>query len=120
MWTTLKPKCGGTERKTFAVRRGKTSPRTAVFVVPPGAASGMRVNISVDHSGRRLGFTFSPTGSFVHYRSYQRTKTGFVSIPAQFVAFIPLGTTEASVTYEGDMIVLDLTQFADAVAAAAE
>lgn len=120
MWTALKPNRAIKTRETFATQRNKTLPRVAVLVIPEHAVTEQRVDISVDHDGLRLGFKFSPTGGFVCRRSNPKARAMHATIPVQFVDFIPLGTTEANVTYEGGMIVLDLTQFAGAAAAAAE
>ena len=108
-WKKITPaKIGGSRpAETYRVRRNPSVPKTAYFALPAQAKAMGRC--SVYQNGSRLGFRFAKEGE---YKAKLDGRTTLVCIPAQFVAGIPFGTTEVSVSLDGGMFVIDLDTIA--------
>lgn len=101
---------GMAPRTSFAVRRGRTGHQAATFIIPEGEVHGSRASIYSDGNGK-LAFRISDKGDFSAFKG-KNQRVAQVSIPARMASRIPFGTHDAEVTRDGDMLVLDLTQFA--------
>ena len=108
-WKKITPaKIGGSQpAETYRVKRNLSTPETAHFALPAQAKALGRC--SIYQNGSRLGFRFAKEGE---YKATLNGKTTLVRIPAQFVAGIPFGTTEVSVSLDGGMFVIDLDAIA--------
>ena len=111
-WINIKPSRGRERKTTFRVirSRGKDGKHAAViFPIKPGDLPTR--NVSIMYHGRSaLAYRFHAAGQF-RARDGGKQKSVMVVIPAGFVPRIPFGTTECTVTRDGDLYVLDLSQF---------
>jgi hypothetical protein len=106
MWTKVDKKKGADQRQSFAVVRWSNA---AALIVPGCAVVGERADVYVD--GNRIGYRIGDSGEFSVSVANKASVAKRVTIPSRFVGMVPEGTTDATVTMEGGMIVLDLDQF---------
>lgn len=98
------------ERTLPAVTRSRTGARSATIVLPKSHA--LNANAADVYSDGNGKLAFAPrVGGKFKVQSYKGNALQRVSIPIQFAPRIPFGTTDAALTADGDMIVLDLDQF---------
>lgn len=112
-WTKLVSgkHCGRSRRDTFAVRRNGAGSRIAYLVIPAKYHAGAAASIYTDGNGK-LAFEFGETGEYVVRKPSGAASISLTVIPSEFAEHIPFGTTEANVVRDGDMLILDLKQFA--------
>ena len=113
MWTKVINIRGRDARKSFAVCNIKSGP--VLLVIPQNAITTQKVDIF--ESGTRLAFKPTENGEFSVFHTPKGAKSKRVTIPRHLKAHFPIGTTNAEMTRDGDMWVLDMAQFSDAVAA---
>lgn len=113
MWTKVKKNAGnpgnpgGGAKSGFRVHRQRTHQRGAILLVPEGKTTGMRATVYSDGNGK-LAFSFGDQGDFAVFRPSKSAKSHAVTIPATHNSRIPFGTTDVTLTQDGDMWVLDL------------
>lgn len=115
MWTKIK-KATGTGNKRAprdvpAVSRARTGSKNAVLVLPAPMVTAERCDIYSDGNGK-LAFAQGRKGEYRVFKPSPNAACRAVSIPATMAHRIPYGTTDAVLTRDGDMLVLDLNQFA--------
>ena len=121
MWTKVTPKraVGAPARTVPAVQRPINDNGVASAIFPDGWAHGPRCDVYSDGNGR-LAFKFGERGEYKVGTSGPKSRAKLVTIPSQFRARIPYGTTDVMMTSEGGMYVLDLNAIRTAPRVAAE
>lgn len=107
-WQNLANERGRTPRTTFAVRRNAAG--GANLLIPADVSTPAFMKALYDPETHRLGYVPSSSDDFKVRRKSERSASE-VTIPKAVADAIPYGTTDAEVTYDGDMMVLDLNQF---------
>jgi len=113
-WTKVENKRGIRKRATPATSKLRSRPNVAVLILPHHMATGSRADIYSDGNGS-LAFSFGETGKYAVSSLSGRAATRRISIPTKYSADIPIGTTDAVLTSDGDMLVLDMSQFSDKI-----
>lgn len=108
---------GREARTAFAVRRNRTSGGSAMLVIPADQVNGA-TRCDIYRDGTKLAYALGKRGG------YKLTVPGAgaarcAAIPATIGKSLPYGTHDVHVTYDGDMIVVDLAQITP-IAVAAE
>ena len=120
MWTKVKHGArrggfGKEPRKSFAISRNRSG-GGASLVIPAWAYNDQpRCTIYAD--GNRLAFSLGMRGDYKVTATGPKSKARQVTIPHQFGANLPYGTTDISYEMDGDMIVIDLAPLMLRVAA---
>lgn len=116
MWKEVTPNRGHAREKRSvpAVTRVSTNPSVAYVSLPQGMTGDGRATIYTD--GDRLAYKIGARGTYKVYRASSNS-CHRVAVPSQYADRIPFGTTDAVLTSEGGMYVLDLSQFSLAKAA---
>lgn len=114
-WTKVKPVktiTGRDPRKTFGVRRNRSGSRSAALLLPSHieVPENARASVYSDGNGR-IAFAVGASGEYKVIRAKGAEKSSKLTIPSQYAERIPYGTRDAEVTFDGDMMVLDLSQF---------
>ncbi len=97
-------------REVPAVMRNRTGTKSACLVMPPHLVSAAQVNIYSDGNGK-LAYSFDDRGEYKVRLLSSASKSVRLSVPYNLSDRIPYGTTDAVLTRDGDMWVLDLSQF---------
>jgi hypothetical protein len=116
MWTKLSKETSlsGREPRTKpAVSRTRTGGKAATLILPKSYVNGPRANVYSDGNGK-LAFALGEKGEFAVWTNGGKTSTSKVTIPTRFADRIPYGVTDVSLTIDGDMLVLDLSQLPQA------
>lgn len=103
-------RAGKEARKTPAVSRSRSGAKIASLILPSGFVTAARADIYSDGNGK-IAYAFSERGEYSVYTPTAKAKTLRVSIPKSVAGHIPYGTTDAVLTADGDMWVLDVSQF---------
>lgn len=98
---------GRDKKLTPVVRRYASG--DSKLCVPSGTTPFSSVNIYSDGNGR-LAFHFCDGGEYAVFKSNKTSLQQMIQIPAEFVGRLPFGTTDVTLTREGDFYVLDLNQ----------
>lgn len=112
-WTKVKPTSnikGRAARSCFGVQRNRSGSKVASLIVPANVPTGERASVYSDGNGR-LAFSTKDTGEYKVGNTAKGAKARKITIPGQYADLIPYGTRDAEVTFDGDMMVLDLSQF---------
>lgn len=104
-------------RTEFAVRRNRAGNGSAAFVIP-GAYINGATRCDVYRDGAKLAFALGSRGDYKLSAHGPKSKARSVSIPATIGKTLPYGTRDVSVTFDGDMIVVDLAQITPVTLAA--
>ena len=115
MWTKItkssnRRSFGRAAREVPAVMRARTGAKRACLVMPSHLVSAARANIYSDGNGK-LAYSFDDRGEYNVHLSSRNSKSFRLSVPYNLYDRIPYGTTDAVLTRDGDMWVLDLSQF---------
>lgn len=97
------------ERTTPAVQRNFGA-KASHLIIPVGMTAFKSANIYSDGNGR-LAFHFCEGGAYRIASCGPVSKCLRVTIPSAHTSRIPAGTTDAVLTRDGDMHVLDTAQF---------
>lgn len=109
MWTKIEFRAVGKPRRTrFGVSKTKNG---VCFVLLP-ASSGFQRGDRVEYFSAegKIGFQRAKSG-FAVFLNGKSTTTYRVAMPSETRDFFPTGTTDIEVTRDGDMYVIDLSQF---------
>jgi hypothetical protein len=107
---TRKRFAGKASRTEFAVSRSRTGTQNATLIIPGCAGiEDERANVYSDGNGK-LAFHFAGDGVFKVTKGSSAATSCRVSIPKDYAERIPFGVNDVSLTRDGDMYVLDLTQ----------
>ena len=113
MWKKYTPPKVGSNgrlvRTVPAVFRGRTGRKAAVLVLPDQMATAERCDI-YENGHRFLAFQQHDDGFFSVISASSGGKVKHVTVPAKYAHRIPYGTTDVTLTRDGDMLVLDLDQ----------
>lgn len=101
---------GRDPRKTFGVSNMNGNLR---FLVPEGQTHANAANIFTDGNGR-IAYQFSDDGTYKAYKAKNGQRQKTFTIPSEYADRIPAGTRDAKVERDGEMFVLDLSQFSQA------
>ena len=110
MWKKIKPVRPSPmpRRATPAVNRARTGDQAASLILPGDMVHADHATIYCDGNGK-LAFAIGDRGEYkVKARGTSRTRC--VTIPNTYADRIPYGTTDVSLSRDGDMLVLDLNQ----------
>lgn len=114
MWTKITNSRGmgiaRASRDVPAVMRGRTGAKAAYLVMPSHLVSAARANIYSDGNGK-LAYSFDDRGEYKVNLFSRNSKSVKLSVPYNLSDRIPYGTTDAVLTRDSDMWVLDLSQF---------
>ena len=97
-------------REVPAVSRPRTGHKSAALIMPAGFVTAKRADIYSDGNGK-TAYAFNDGGEYAVYATTRGSKCVKVVIHSSLTDRIPYGTTDAVLTRDGDMWVLDVSQF---------
>lgn len=97
-------------REVPAVSRLRTGYRSAMLIMPAGFVTAKRADIYSDGNGK-TAYAFNDGGEYAVYAPTRGSNCVKVVIHPSLTDRIPYGTTDAVLTRDGDMWVLDVSQF---------
>lgn len=110
-WTPINSKSGKQKRQTPAVYRGQGQSQAAQIIFPEKLHGGaVGVDVFTDGNGR-IAFRLNNGGSRKVWARSANASDRVATIPAEFRDRIPFGLTDVHLDRDGDMLVLDLSQF---------
>jgi len=117
MWTKVKRGYEPRKRRTTpAIHRTRSGVRQARLVLPAEYVTAGRADIYSDGNGK-LGFRLHDAGEFALTTANKTSQMRVVSLPVALSEGLPYGTTDVTLTYDGDMLVLDKSLLTRAMAA---
>jgi len=111
-WTKVENKRGIRKRATPATSKLRSRPNVAALILPHHMATVSRADIYSDGNGS-LAFSLGETGEYAAVKASNDARAVRISIPAKYSASIPFGMNDVVLTSDGDMLVLDLSQFTE-------
>lgn len=109
-WTKIPSVHGKPRKKNPSVMRTRTGAQTAFLNVPNDFTGAEYFNVYSDGNGK-LAFDFTHAGERLIFRVGGKSHQSRMVIPSSHAAMIPFGTTDAVLTVENGLHVLDTAQF---------
>jgi hypothetical protein len=102
-------KKGKGRRKIPAVQR-HVSRGCGTLYLPPGYVLGERADLYSDGNGR-LAIEYNPEGKFKMIATSRGSSIKMMTIPKAYATRFPLKTTDVTVYWENNMLILNTLQF---------
>lgn len=109
-WTKITSTFGVPKKKNPSVMRHRSGAKQAFLTIPKDFTDADRVNIYSDGNGK-LAFDFTNEGERSIFRVGGKSHRCRVFIPSSHSGLIPYGTTDAVLTEENGLHILDTAQF---------